>query len=82
MNSRYWPKLLDEQARLGLDQQPHLELLGHFDAGHQLVVKICAAVVPRLLGRQLAARLGRDVRRPSSWARCKARLVCSRRMAR
>ena len=30
---------LDQQSRLGLDQQLHPALLGHFDAGHQLVVK-------------------------------------------
>ncbi len=47
MNSQVLAELLDQQVRLRLDQQRHLELLGHFDAGHQLVVKDLGGLRPR-----------------------------------
>ena len=75
-------ELFDQQVRLRLDQQLHLQLLGHFDAGHQLVVEHAGRLLPGLLAASLPPGSVVMFGAPSSAASFKARLVCSRRMAR
>ena len=73
---------LDEKSGLGLDQKKDLEIFGQFDAGHYAVIKNVGGRRPGLAFGERPARLGLNRGGLEVPWQGRARLVCSRRMAR